>query len=105
MLYFAGSFHFLEERHEVELFDALPVRLVDAVHQIHIDIVGVETFELCLEHLLHVLFVLCEPDRHLVREKDLFAVTIPERFAYEPFALAVVVSECCVDIVYAGIYR
>ena len=104
MLYFAGSFHFLEERHQVELFDALPVRLVDAVHQIHIDVVGVETFELCLEHLLHVFFVLCEPYRHLVCEEDLFAVAVLERFAYESFALAVVVSECCVDVVYAGIY-
>ena len=95
-------FHLLEKFASMEFFREFPVRLVEGVEHVEVEVIGLAAGELFLEDAFDVGFLFCEPDGHFVREIVGVTGIGFEEFAETFFAFAAVVHVGGVEVVASG---
>ena len=86
----------------MEFFCEFPVRLVEGVEHVEIEVIGFAAGKLFLEDAFDVGFLLREPDGHFVREIVGVAGIGFEEFAETFFAFASVVHVGGIEVVASG---
>ena len=97
--------HVIEKLRRADGLEVFPFLLVDAMHQIEIDVVGLEFLQFLVKHGLHLCTVMHQLRRHLGRDRDLVAVAVLKSLAHYYLGSLVQIDICGINIGHSAVNR
>lgn len=101
----ALSLEAVEELTDAQGLDLGPALGVERVHEVKIDVIGLQALQLLVKEALQILFLFHQPGRQLRCDGDLFAVAVLQRLAHDPLALLAQVDVRRIQVRHAAVDR